>query len=225
MLTILDARIEDLNTLPEWAVPAARHACNVGRTRIAPVVTSGYVKQSANQRRGRDSNPRWSFPHTAFPVLHNRPLCHLSDEFNPISRPREPSTVAAAAPRSHDAPQRTHGSLPMHRLPPSLVPLLVPLATPTTVRADEGFKPLFNGKALTGWSGLMKDPAADPAKTFLVEDGLLRVTGKPNGYLATMEAYGDYVLRVKWRWVAGSKGGNSGVRIHVVPADKYWPQA
>src|ERR1051325_6802065 len=30
------------------------------------------------QRRGRDSNPRWSFPHTAFPVLHLRPLGHLS---------------------------------------------------------------------------------------------------------------------------------------------------
>ncbi|HJZ93633.1 MAG TPA: DUF1080 domain-containing protein [Gemmataceae bacterium] len=113
----------------------------------------------------------------------------------------------------------------MHRLSPSLVTLLVTLAITTTVRADEGFKPLFNGKDLTGWSGLMKDPAADPAKTFLVEDGLLRVTGKPNGYLATMEAYGDYVLRVKWRWVAGSKGGNSGVLIHVVPEDKYWPKS
>ena len=30
-------------------------------------------------RRGGDSNPRSSFPDTAFPVLHNRPLCHLSD--------------------------------------------------------------------------------------------------------------------------------------------------
>ncbi len=29
-------------------------------------------------RRGRDSNPRYAFAYTAFPVLHNRPLCHLS---------------------------------------------------------------------------------------------------------------------------------------------------
>jgi hypothetical protein len=35
-------------------------------------------KGTKRQRRGGDSNPRWSFPHTAFPVLHNRPLCHLS---------------------------------------------------------------------------------------------------------------------------------------------------
>ena len=29
-------------------------------------------------RRGRDSNPRYRFRYTAFPVLHIRPLCHLS---------------------------------------------------------------------------------------------------------------------------------------------------
>jgi hypothetical protein len=33
---------------------------------------------SASERRGRDSNPRWSFPHTGFRDQHNRPLCHLS---------------------------------------------------------------------------------------------------------------------------------------------------
>src|SRR4051794_19487815 len=30
------------------------------------------------ERRGGDSNPRYPFEYTAFPVLHNRPLCHLS---------------------------------------------------------------------------------------------------------------------------------------------------
>lgn len=29
-------------------------------------------------RRGGDSNPRSTLMDTAFPVLHNRPLCHLS---------------------------------------------------------------------------------------------------------------------------------------------------
>jgi hypothetical protein len=32
-------------------------------------------------RREGDSNPRCPFGHTAFPVLHNRPLCHLSEWF------------------------------------------------------------------------------------------------------------------------------------------------
>ena len=31
------------------------------------------------KRRGGDSNPRSRFQDTAFPVLHNRPLCHLSE--------------------------------------------------------------------------------------------------------------------------------------------------
>src|SRR3954466_8763874 len=31
-----------------------------------------------NQRRGRDSNPRYVLPYTAFPVPHLRPLGHLS---------------------------------------------------------------------------------------------------------------------------------------------------
>lgn len=31
-------------------------------------------------RRGGDSNPRSPFGDTAFPVLHNRPLCHLSEK-------------------------------------------------------------------------------------------------------------------------------------------------
>ena len=30
------------------------------------------------KRRGRDSNPRYSFPHNSFRDCHNRPLCHLS---------------------------------------------------------------------------------------------------------------------------------------------------
>src|SRR4051794_4980245 len=48
------------------------------------------------KRRGRDSNPRWSFPHTAFPVLHNRPLCHLSDAVHLTCPPRGPSTGYAS---------------------------------------------------------------------------------------------------------------------------------
>ena len=48
--------------------------------------TESYDKSSSRnssdflnrKRRRGDSNPRWSFPHTAFPVLHNQPLCHPS---------------------------------------------------------------------------------------------------------------------------------------------------
>ncbi len=92
-------------------------------------------------------------------------------------------------------------------------------------RSEQPFQPLFNGKDLTGWSGFMKDPKADYTKSFLIEDGLLKVTGKPNGYLATQASHGDYELRLKWCWPAGSKGGNSGVLFHIGKVDKYWPKS
>ena len=39
------------------------------------------VACSLFKRRGGDSNPRYPFEYTAFPVLHNRPLCHLSEPY------------------------------------------------------------------------------------------------------------------------------------------------
>ena len=37
-----------------------------------------YESQNRRKRRGRDSNPRWSYPHSGFQDRCNRPLCHLS---------------------------------------------------------------------------------------------------------------------------------------------------
>ena len=44
--------------------------------RTACDITSGYLV--TYKRRGRDSNPRYVLPYTAFPVPHLRPLGHLS---------------------------------------------------------------------------------------------------------------------------------------------------
>jgi CubicO group peptidase (beta-lactamase class C family) len=38
------------------------------------------AREDCPERRGRDSNPRYSFPHNSFRDCHNRPLCHLSGE-------------------------------------------------------------------------------------------------------------------------------------------------
>ena len=56
---------------------------------LTHIVKSAYGrKQLQNQhlwqvqikeRREGDSNPRSGCPDTTFPVLHNRPLCHLSE--------------------------------------------------------------------------------------------------------------------------------------------------
>jgi hypothetical protein len=100
-------------------------------------------------------------------------------------------------------------------------------ATPADDRT--GFTPLLNGRDLAGWKAFgraTKDAPTtpiDPKETWKVSDGVLLCTGKPTGYLVTEKEYGDYVLRLKWRYPADQKAGNSGVLIHCQKDDKVWP--
>jgi hypothetical protein len=83
------------------------------------------------------------------------------------------------------------------------------LAISPPARADEDFKPLFDGKDLAGWV----QPAADSGATFAVEDG--QIVGRTNGhlkkneFLATEKPYGDFVLKAKVKF----KNGNSGIQF------------
>ncbi len=96
-------------------------------------------------------------------------------------------------------------------------------------QADEPkFTPLFNGKDLTGWAAVTKDPAASAADTWSVlPGGDLKCTGKPTGYLATTDEYGDYVLKLKWMYpvVPGTKRYNGGVLLHVQREKVFWPHS
>jgi len=82
-------------------------------------------------------------------------------------------------------------------------------------RADEdgGFKPLFNGKDLTGWV-----TPADKS-LFAVEDGQIvgRTKGdlKKNEFLATDQPYADFTLKAKFKFLSG----NSGIQIRSTRAD------
>ncbi len=94
--------------------------------------------------------------------------------------------------------------------------------------ADD-FVPLFNGKDLTAWTTYLR-PSADGPKpdakdTWKVADGVLVCTGKPTGYLMTEKEYANYVLKLKWRYPAGTKSGNSGVLLHCAAEEKVWPSS
>lgn len=92
--------------------------------------------------------------------------------------------------------------------------------------ADDGFTPLFDATSLSGWTFIVKPDKdgkkADPKDTWSAAAGVIRCTGKPNGCMVTKGEYADYVLKVKWRFPADGKGGNSGVLLHVQD-EKYWP--
>jgi hypothetical protein len=123
------------------------------------------------------------------------------------------------------------------RLPARLrVPgLLVLAATLAAVvgRADEpAWRPLFNGKDLTGWTPKIRGQALGDnyGDTFRVEDGLLKVVydpakyptfGEKFGHLFFAEPFSRYRLRVEYRFVGEQCPGgpgwairNSGVMLH-----------
>ena len=85
--------------------------------------------------------------------------------------------------------------------------------------SDDGKTVLFNGKDLEGWVPVLAEESDEPV--FKVEDGVISVSGKPNGYLRTERQYGDYTLHVEWRWVG--EPTNSGLFQRVQEGDKVWP--
>jgi hypothetical protein len=71
-------------------------------------------------------------------------------------------------------------------------------------KAPEGFKPLFNGKDLTGWK------ATGNKSVWGVDKGAIFVEKGGGGWLLTEKEYGDYELRVEYKL---SKGANSGIAL------------
>lgn len=110
-----------------------------------------------------------------------------------------------------------------------LVGLPVAAGAARAARGDEppasGAVRLFNGKDLAGWKTYL-DPArnGDPAKIWTISDGVIHCEGSIPGYLLTDNEYENYVLRLQWRFPPGSRGGNSGVFVHVVGPDMIWPK-
>jgi hypothetical protein len=83
---------------------------------------------------------------------------------------------------------------------------------------------LFNGKDFTGWTFCLRTNA-EPAKTFMVTNGVIHCIGQPFGYMRTEKSYKDYHLTVEWRFVKVAQGAdNSGVFVHIQPPDQVWPK-
>src|SRR5690349_21794953 len=64
------------------------------------------------------------------------------------------------------------------------------------------FKPMFNGKNFKGWYSYLptKGKNADPDAVFTMNDGLIHITGKEFGYLATEKSYSNFYMRLEFRW-------------------------
>lgn len=109
---------------------------------------------------------------------------------------------------------------------------LLCLCTTATAQEPEELTPvaeetqLFNGENLDGWMFFTQDDSTKTEDVWTVEDGVLKCTGRPAGYLQTKRWYRDYELELQWRW-PGESGGNSGVLVHTTtPLVFYgWPKS
>ena len=82
------------------------------------------------------------------------------------------------------------------------------------------FRPLFNGKDLSGWVPVNTGP-----DTWSVKDGLLVCSGHPIGVMRSEKQYENFVLHIEWRHM--ESGGNSGVFVWsegTVPEGKRLPK-
>jgi hypothetical protein len=82
---------------------------------------------------------------------------------------------------------------------------------------------LWNGADFTGWKRFLPDASRNVDDTWSIENGLLRCTGRPAGYMRTETPYADYHLHVEWRWTA--QPGNNGVLVHMSGQDVVWPRS
>lgn len=94
----------------------------------------------------------------------------------------------------------------------SFLVAVLALAGPVlSVVADEGgFRPLFNGRDLSGWVNVNTHP-----ETWQARDGMIVTTGTPMGYLRTDRMYENFVFEFEWKHLPRNDGkpGNSGVFV------------
>lgn len=110
------------------------------------------------------------------------------------------------------------------------------LSSSAAAEVPAGFTPLFNGKDLTGWKGLVGNPKTRAAMSaeelaakqkvadesmrahWSVADETLVFDGKGDS-LCTAEDYGDFELYVDWKIL---EGGDSGLYLRGTPQVQMW---
>jgi hypothetical protein len=110
----------------------------------------------------------------------------------------------------------------------------------TPPRDAGGWTRLFNGRDLTGWYTFLQKHGkdSDPDRVITIEDGAIRLyKHAPDGskvvmgYIATEKEYGDYHLRLEYRWGAKkfeprlALKRDAGLYYHLTGPDAVWPRS
>jgi hypothetical protein len=104
----------------------------------------------------------------------------------------------------------------------------------------ERWVPLFNGRDLTGWYTFLQKHGKnqDPDRVITIEDGSIHLykdaphgSNVVMGYISTEKEYGDYHLRLQYRWGAKkfqprlAMERDAGLYYHILGADAVWPRS
>ena len=101
-----------------------------------------------------------------------------------------------------------------------------------------GWQPLFNGRDLSGWYTFLQKHGrdSDPDRLIAIDDGVIHLyrdaangSEVVQGYIATEKPYGNYHLRLQYRW--GEKKfqpraalpRDAGLYYHLIGDDAVWP--
>jgi len=100
-----------------------------------------------------------------------------------------------------------------------------------------GFVSIFNGKDLTGWEGLVKNPIArgkmskaelaeaqvkanaQMNRDWFVKDGVIGFKGEGYNNICTIKDYADFEMLVDWKI---TNGGDSGIYLRGTPQVQIW---
>jgi hypothetical protein len=163
---------------------------------------------------------------SAQPQQHHAPVERdLHGAINEGGRPFAPPVDLSPAPGD---------TRPMKRIL-SLLLALAALSCSHSPAREEGWRPLFDGRTLSGWTPKISGHALgeDPLRTFRVQDGAIRVSyenygkfAKRFGHLAYRAPFSAYRLRFQYRFsgrwlpdVEAWQQSNSGAMLHAQPPE------
>jgi len=93
----------------------------------------------------------------------------------------------------------------------------------TAVAVERDQVQLLEGDDFSGWVRFLPNDDVSVDDVWTLEDGVLRCTGKPAGYIRTTDRYANYRLSLQWRWP--DQPGNNGLLLHVQDPDEVWPKS
>ncbi len=108
---------------------------------------------------------------------------------------------------------RRRGVLPIGRIMAAFWLLEAASVCWAADKAEKGFVSLFDGKTLAGWH-------LENGAKFVVEDGVLK-HNEGHGWLRSDKEYGDFELRLEFRFM--KPGQDGGVFLRAKKEGKDWP--